>query len=177
MQLSTQQSNPNKKQKIRQLYVQENQSIGCLCGSVCFSSRSRSHGLRLRRRRDRLRQHLTEAIPAITPLRATMRFSASQPASATRPSVFMRCIVTRPATPTRPSVLNALFSNTTGNYNTANGSLALNHNTTGRRQHGQRLSSALYNTLATTTRPAVIKRSLTTPPATDNTANGFRGAL
>ena len=76
--------------------------------------------------------HRTEAIPTTTPLRVMMRSSASLPASTTR-----------------PSVLDALYSNTTGSDNTANGVGAL-----------------IATQPATTTRPTVLMRSSVTQPAT-----------
>ena len=121
-----------------------------------------SPALRFRRRREPLAQHRTEAIPTTTRLRAMAHSSALQPALITRRSGLMLSIPTPAATTTRPSVLRrslatqpaaqhgqrsyALSSNTTGNYNTANGVYALYSNTTGNHNTANGVDALLSNT-------------------------------
>ncbi len=60
----------------------------------------------------------------------------------------------------------ALFSNTNGSANIANGAGALQDNTTGNNNTANGVAALEGNTTGNSTRPTVIKRSLTTPPAT-----------
>ena len=109
--------------------------------------------------------------------------SASQLASTTRPWEGLRSIPIPPATAIRQWVLMLFsttgqplatppwdllrsFTTTTGGQNTATGYAALRSNSTGKLEHGQWISSTLFqHHRRSKTRPPVFERSITTPPA------------
>src|SRR5260370_10465714 len=87
-----------------------------------FSSSSRwsSPALRLHPQRKRLARHQTEAIRTGTRLRDRTRFSASQPASSTTPSVVKRSLVTPPAAKIRPMVFKHCLARGSSRAHTGN---------------------------------------------------------
>ena len=70
-------------------------------------------------------------------------------------------------------MLNALYYNTAGCNNTANGYQALYSNTTGTNNTANGLDALMHNTTGSyNTANGAAARTLATPPAADNTANG-----
>ena len=106
-----------------------------------------------------------------------MRSSASPRAPATRPSVLPPSVATQPATSTRRIGFAALGSNTTGDFNTAEGSGALLLNTTGSSNTANGNNSLFHNTTGFQNVATGVQALFSNTTGFHNAAAGFQALL
>ncbi len=142
--------------------------------------------------RRRSSRHRREAIPATTRRWERTRSSALLSAPAPRPSVFRLCLALLADTTqlsdlrrsietlvaaTQPWVQQALFGNTTGFGNTANGSFALYRNTTGSSNTAAGFGALELNTTGSNNTAAGYGALDVNTSGSNNTAAGFEALV